>query len=362
MERIAKVSPSSGSGASSAGNNSRNKLIDVSPARGGLLYGAPSPSLTRRLMRTLFVGGLDPLCRRLPRSVGTSLLEKWTAGLELALCLHRVGDEARPSDPQPVQTIPARTLDELLEMTATARRSGVGPARLTVTFDDGYRDAVEYVASRAPRHPDVDWVVSICPEKLVLRSGFRWDLWEEDPATRPLPLCLEAMQRGVHPLYENRRPELLGLADKADYALATVEECRALLHIPNVRLANHTSSHLSFGKVNESLARLEIARSMREFEELFGKCEHFAFPFGVPGRDFHSTHEQAVREAAPGAVLWSSRQRPFAPDERGGETALPRIAAPGSWSPNTTAVWLALLGRRELARGSSSALHRARPE
>ncbi len=307
-------------------------------------------SAPKKLALSILLPSLDPFCRRLPYRAALSLFEEWTRGLEIALCLHRIGQSRRSSDPYPEQTIAPGTLDAFLDLVQSARAGGKGPRRLTLTFDDGYLDAVKYVASRAPRYPHIDWVVLVCPEKLVTRAGFRWDLWESDPRSRRRSLGLAELQTGISPMLENRRPELVGLGNLPEYRLATVEECRSLLANENTWLGNHTNTHLALAAVDASIARLEIEGSTRLFESLFGECLHFAFPFGVPERDFSRANVETLRKVAPRALLWSARQRPFRPCERFPGAVLPRVAAPGSWSEKTLAVWLALLGRRELSR------------
>ncbi len=307
-------------------------------------------SIMRTAARTLLVGSLDTICRRLPGEVAASLMGTWTRGLQIALCLHRVGPRPRPGDPFPSQTIPEDTLDELLGLTRIARRTMGGPLRLTIPFDDGYRDAVEYVRSRARRHPEIEWLVFVCPEKLVTRAGFRWDLWEADPLSRKGSIGPETMRNVTHPFLENHRPDLRRLGDRSEFRLATVAECRGLLELPGVELGNHTNSHLSLCAVDERAARLELERSAAAFVELFGQCAHFAFPFGVPGHDFDEAHVDALETILPGALLWTSEQRPYRPEERERKAPLPRVAAPGHWSARTIAVWLALLGKREAVR------------
>ncbi|MFW6369212.1 MAG: hypothetical protein ACOC0J_01365 [Myxococcota bacterium] len=303
--------------------------------------------------KTLLRSALDPACKLLPEWLSASLLERWGSGMDVALCFHRVLSQRRAGDPLPSQTISPEILDGFLEIARRARDRGQGPERLTLTFDDGYRDAVDYVASRAPLYPEIEWLVFVCPEKLVSRAGYRWDLWEVTPSTRRRPLELEGIREETHPALENRRPELRALGDSPDFVLASVESCLALLEHPNVALGNHSNSHLALALLDEETSRREIEESTRGFEELFGQCRHFAFPFGVPGLDFGTREVEVLRRCAPGAVLWSSEHRPYHPPERCSGAVLPRIAVRGDWSAKTLATWVALLARREAARGLS---------
>jgi hypothetical protein len=311
------------------------------------------PESLRHAVRALALEAFDPTCRRLPAAAAASLVGRTLRGRSVALCLHRVGARRRSFDPLPEQTIPPETLDAFLDIVRAARRGGGGPARLTLAFDDGYQDAVDYVLSRAPRHPEVEWLVFLCPEKLLTRAAFRWDLWEAHPDTRLRPIRLEALEDGLDPALENRRPELRALGDLPEHRLADLDDCRRLLALPNVTVGNHTNAHLRLAALPPDVARAEILRSMETFADLFGPCTHFAFPFGVPGRDYRACDVTAVRDAAPGAVLWTTEPRPYVEAERIPGAVLPRVPTPGRWSARTLSVWLARLGRRHRADGAT---------
>ena len=115
------------------------------------------------------VGGLDParLAHLLRRSVG---------GSRLALCFHRAGAVRREGELLPKLTSPAAEIDALIEF--LLRAAGRTDPWLTVAFDDGYREAAEYVLDRAPLFPRVEWLFFVCPQKTERGVGFRWDLAE----------------------------------------------------------------------------------------------------------------------------------------------------------------------------------------
>jgi peptidoglycan/xylan/chitin deacetylase (PgdA/CDA1 family) len=178
---------------------------------------------------------------------------------------------------------------------------------LTIAFDDGYRDAAEYLRARARRYPEVEWLFFVCPRKVELRAGFVWDLAE---------------RRG--------QP---GLVD--------IEVCHELAGLPNVAMGNHTNGHHRASSLTVETLRREYNDSARDFERLFGPQRHFAFPFGTPGRDVSEEAVELAREAAPNAVLWSTEARGFDPQERGPGAVLPRFAAKGTWGFRATALRIA---------------------
>src|ERR1043166_2778893 len=99
---------------------------------------------------------LDPVIASVgasaPRPIVARLLRHALQGLEVALCLHRVVDARPEGQRQPELSIPAAELDDLLDLLLSAQ-STRGGRWLTVTFDDGYADAADYVERTARRFP-----------------------------------------------------------------------------------------------------------------------------------------------------------------------------------------------------------------
>jgi len=94
-------------------------------------------------------------------------LRRWLAwsirDLCIALCFHRVSAQKRTTDPQPELTVAPELLDDLLAFLTSSMP--VAAAQLFLCFDDGYADAANYVAARAPLHSSVQWLFFVCPEK-----------------------------------------------------------------------------------------------------------------------------------------------------------------------------------------------------
>lgn len=267
-----------------------------------------------------------------------------TGKTHVALCLHRVCESHRPTDPQPELAIPASTLDALLKLFKTARPVNAhGKPWLSVSFDDGYADAVNYVASRAQAHSEVEWLAFVCPVKNEKQVGFRWDLFES-LQTRGVPHASLGTIVHSNPdvKLENERADLRALARDPSFELASLEACLGLQAFSNAWLGNHTNTHLRQAGLNPSCARHELETSTSDFERLFGPCTHFAFPFGTPRQEFLPEHVEILRELGS-FLIWTTEARPFHPEERVPQAVLPRFPVNGTWSAKKIAFWIALL-------------------
>lgn len=246
---------------------------------------------------------------------------------------------ARPTDWQPGLNMPPDELDSLMELLLSSR-PGRADGWLTVSFDDGYQDSAEYIRTRAPRFPDVEFIFFVCPEKLERRVGFRWDLAEEamiagQPADRASALCDAPVVAGV----ENTRQELTALAALPQYRLATVAETLELTQLPNVKLGNHTNLHVSANKHPDALIREDYRSSSETFARLFGRQTQFAFPFGTPAHHFAPRHVAMLRELGD-FTIWTTEARPYLPHERA-QGLVPRFPVNGSKTARELAGWIA---------------------
>jgi hypothetical protein len=274
----------------------------------------------------------------LPGGLLEALLRASLRGRRLAICLHRVAESRRPSDPVPPITARPDVLDSLIGRLVRASGAGPFPA-LTVTFDDGYADAAAYVRSRAPELPQVEWIYFVCPERIEKRIAFPWDEYEvRGKAGGPSPPDWNGTGGGAGRPGPGPADRPDGIADMREHQLATVEECRELSRLPNVSLGNHTNTHRPFIKLSAREVKDEIEASLADFERLFGRCEHLALPYGTPGLHFTGEHVAAVREVWDGAV-WSTDSVPYAPAERDARTVLPRIAVDGTWPCSRVLAW-----------------------
>ena len=245
----------------------------------------------------------------------------------LALCFHRIANVHREGELLPKLTMAAAQIDSIIEfLLAAARRHD---RWLTISFDDGYRESAEYVLDRAPRWPEVEWLYLVCPQKVEMRAGFRWDLAEihrrDDPALDVDSIIFAPVDRCA----ENLRTDLRNLTTQPQFALADVETCERIQRMPNAELGNHSNVHHRPVLLAPDQFRAEIAASARDFARLFGPARHFAFPFGVPGVDFGASHVAALREMG-GLEIWSTEPRPYKRREREQGAVLPRFAIDGT--------------------------------
>jgi len=271
--------------------------------------------------------------------------------LNVSLCMHRVVEVDRPTDWQPGLNMPPAKLDALIELLLSSR-PGAASGWLTVSFDDGYEDAASYIASRAPRFPQVEFMFFVCPEKLEHRTGFRWDAAEEAMrAGAPKAQAVLSVDAPVNVLEENARAELKRLAEAPAYRLATVEAVRALGALPNVRLGNHTNLHLSATRLPEEQVSEDYRRSTETFTRLFGLQRQFAFPYGTPRYHFDQRHVDMLR-ALGDFTIWSTEARPYRAGERTPGAVLPRFPVNGRQSAQEIAGWIAARSLDFRARGS----------
>ena len=265
-----------------------------------------------------------------PVPVMRVLLGRVLDGTHVAVCLHRVDDGSRGASTAMDTVIHPSELDQLLGILVASRPSAAKPW-LMVCFDDGYADAAEYVESRLTRFPDVRWLFFVCPEKLKKRAGFRWDL---NPSTAGADMMAPPFDVRT----ENDRADLRELGDRADCRLMTIEECRKIALQPNVILGNHTNCHFKQTQIPLDDARYDMEVSRREFEDLFGRTDHFAFPFGTPQKEFADEHVRLARGLGY-KYVWSVDRRPYFPEEQG---VLPRYPIFGTWPATKTALAILL--------------------
>lgn len=278
--------------------------------------------------RTIDLDALARVGGVLPSALIRAALRRLLEHRSLALCLHRV--TLVPAQASAL-CVEASVLEGLIELLLSARpRAGAG--WLTVTFDDGYADAAHWLATRAWRFPEVEFLVFLCPEKIERRAGFRWDL-EASSARRADAVAFDVDT-------ENTRPELLGLGDAFAYRLASLSALRELALLPNVTLGNHTNLHAIATTLPLETVAEDYLRSTRAFERLFGQQRHFAFPFGTPGKQFDGRHVELLR-ALGEAIIWSTEARPSFTWERKPRAVLPRCPIIGGQSVTAVAAWLA---------------------
>ncbi len=301
--------------------------------------------------------------RATARFVPATLLRRFYdfafGGLSVAVCLHRVQARVRRDNPIPEMSLSPATLDRFL---ALVGRKAVEDGRLTLAFDDGYADAVAYVASRAPKHPRIEWLVFVCPEKIAVQAGFRWDLyaWWRRHGLLGGESLRDFMSSGLDRTGENLRPALREVARQSAYRLASVAACLQLAKLPNVRLGNHTNTHFNLCALETSQAEQELRCSCEDFVALFGAPpEHFSFAFGSPGVHFTEAHADMLRHLGK-PIMWSTEGHPYLPAHRRPGVVLPRFVFERSFSADAMVLWMALQALRFRLRESRLARSRRR--
>lgn len=235
------------------------------------------------LAKRVQVTGKNAIAHSVPMGVYRHLLRRAFEGKDIALCLHRVANQRRSSDPYPANTFIERDLVFLLDMLYELLPAN----RLTITFDDGYDDATQFIHRYASRYQNASFIVFICPEKIIQGTGYRWDYSEF--SDRGLDTVLGATQDISK---ENLRSELKKVGQDPRFELTSADELIKLARLSNVTLGNHSNCHFNFAKLSEKDWRAEVEQSFEDFASLFGVTGEFAFPFGTPVLQF--TNEQAL--------------------------------------------------------------------
>ena len=298
-------------------------------------------------MRRALGSGLLKASSLLEDSALAKLLRSCVGDRRVALCFHRVAERRREGELQPKLTMAPGAIDRLISFVQAA----VGPP--TVSFDDGYLDSAEYLLSRAPRFPEVEWLFFVCPQKTERQSGFRWDLAERTPGQDAESI----LSAPVKVAGENLRADLRAMARDPAFRMASVELCRRIQRLPNAALGNHTNLHHRPSELTQTQAIAEFASSTLDFERLFGPMAHFAFPYGVPGADFTARDLRILRQLGK-FILWSTEPRPFADSERRPGAVLPRFAIDGTRTWKETALQIAVHALRTRLPGTE---HRTSP-
>ncbi len=202
-------------------------------------------------------------------------------------------------------------------------RAGTLPERaLAVTFDDGYADNVEVALPALQR--------SGIPATFFIAAGFLdgGAMWNDRvvEALRHAPgpvLDLEHVGLGRHALggIAERRAAAGALLSRLKYLViderlervAEVEEacggarCDGLmmtsaqlrsLHDAGMEIGGHTVNHPILARMPPEAARAEICGGKAMLEGIIGaRVRLFAYPNGVPGRDYRVEHVDMVRAA-----------------------------------------------------------------
>ncbi|HLW92559.1 MAG TPA: polysaccharide deacetylase family protein [Roseiarcus sp.] len=296
-----------------------------------------------------------------------------TRGQGVALMLHHVRPW-RPATPgfQPnrLLEITPEFFDETLETVrrlgfdfvtmdeALRRLSRGGPPFATLTFDDGYRDLLEYALPTLERYkaPFTAYVATGFAE----RTARLWWLELEEAVRRLDHVDLSGMGLEVRmpaatmgekaaafaQIYwtlrrgaEERLLEVVGaLAARAGVEAENFAEglCMnwseiiAVSRHPLAMIGAHTVNHRMLAKWPLDVAREEMAASKAQIEKRIGKeVRHFAYPVGDPSsaglREFSLARELGFQSAV------TTRPGMLFAEHAAYATALPRVSVNGEW-------------------------------
>ena len=211
-----------------------------------------------------------------------------------------------------------------LDQAVRRLRGGSLPARaLAITFDDGYADNHSVALPILQRH---GLSATFYITTGFLDGGRMWNdtVIESVRRCTRSQLDLSAMQLdGLQPLpldtLDQRRAAISAIIDRIKYLpvaerlqkvgvlaglsgaclpddlMMTSEQVRAM-HQAGMQIGAHTVSHPILARLDPASARQEIEQSRQTLEGLTGdRVSQFAYPNGVPGRDFSEQTTAVVK-------------------------------------------------------------------
>jgi len=312
------------------------------------------------------------------------LLAPYTQGVGVIFTLHHVRpepDEPKAFAPNRILEVAPEFLDAVLDQVQEAgldvisldeavQRLGEGDDRrfACFTFDDGYRDNLEYAHPLFKRrslpltlyvptdYPDgngelwwlaLEEIVARADEIELCRNG---ELWRLPASTVPekyrafeeiywwLRLIDEATQRQIVRTLADRYD--VDMAADCSRLVMNWDEIRTMAADPLVTIGAHTKGHFAVSKLGVSRACEEMGGSADRIEqELGARPLHFSFPYGDPGsagrRDFALARQVGFKTAV------TTRKGMLFPAHRRHLMALPRVSLNGEYQSLTyTALYL----------------------
>jgi peptidoglycan/xylan/chitin deacetylase (PgdA/CDA1 family) len=249
----------------------------------------------------------------------------------LVLLYHRVlpvADPLLPEEPD-LATFTAqmdilRAICNVLPLTEAVERlyrNSLPPRAACITFDDGYLNNLTYAVPTLLAR-GLPATIFVAAEFLC--GGCMWtDILMESVRCARVVLDLTAIGLGRWPLNDTaeRRQALRGInrtlkyldpAERVQQArrvaeIAGVEapvnvmlsECQVKQLVKNgIDVGSHTLSHPILLKVSDDEAKREIFESKAALESIIGvPVKAFAYPNGIPDRDYRRVHVELVRRA-----------------------------------------------------------------
>jgi len=312
------------------------------------------------------------------------LLAPYTQGVGVIFMLHHVRpgpDRPKGFAPNHILEVTPEFLDAVLDQVQEAgldvvsldeavQRLKEGDDRrfACFTFDDGYRDNLEYAYPLFKRRSlpltlyvptdypggkgELWWlaleeVIDSAAEIELCRDGA---LWRLSTASVPEKIrAFDAIYRWLRLLDEpTQRRVVRELAERYEVDMAADcsrlvmgwDEIRTMAADPLVTVGAHTKGHFAIAKLSEERAIDEMVGSADRLQrELGRRPAHFSFPYGDPGsagpRDFALARQAGFKTAV------TTRKGMLFGEHRRHLTALPRVSLNGDFQSLTyTAVFL----------------------
>ncbi len=226
------------------------------------------------------------------------------------------------------------------------------------TFDDGYRDTLEFAYPIFKRH-NLPFAVYV-PTDYADGRGDLWWLALENVIVKvdALSVKIDGVQRRLRcgtPAEKDAafqtvywwlrgidettaRAFVRDLCRDADYDPDTLcaelmmnwDEIRQMAADPLVTIGGHTRRHFALARLTLAEARAEIAESARRIEREIGReCRHFSYPYGDEGsagpREFALAKELGMKTGV------TTRKGVIHARHAGELTALPRVSLNGDY-------------------------------
>jgi peptidoglycan/xylan/chitin deacetylase (PgdA/CDA1 family) len=230
---------------------------------------------------------------------------------------------------------------------------------VVLTFDDGYRDNLEFAWPILKRH-DTPWTLFLPSAFADGRGELWWVVIEEAIArNRSIAVTLggearvfdcadtqakraafgtvyaylrsqETWEASMAPVRELAATCGIDMARQCREMCMGWEEIAELAADPLVTIGGHTMTHPILSKLPEDRVRAEMTGGVRRIKEKLGvRPAHFSYPVGTP--DAAGPREFAIAADVGFASAVTTRLGVLYPDHAGHMTALPRISVNGEF-------------------------------